>query len=58
MAFYVSDYGKEELRVDGPLKKYILIGLGSLSISSDMLVVVNSQYKTQIWPTLYVNFNF
>ena len=39
-------------------RKYILIGLGSLSNSSDMLVVVNSQYKTQIWPTLCVNLNF
>ena len=39
-------------------ENYILIGLGSVSDSSDMLVVVNIEYKTQIWPTLYVNLNF
>ena len=39
-------------------KKLYLIGLGSFSNSSDMLVVVNSEYKTQIWPTLYVIFFF
>ena len=37
-------------------KKLYLIGLGSFSNSSDMLVVVNSEYETQIWPTLYVIF--
>ena len=39
-------------------KKLYLIGLGSFSNSSDMLVVVNSEYETQIWPTLYVIFFF
>ena len=38
--------------------QYILIGLGSVSNGSDMLVVVNSEYKTQVWPTLYDNLNF
>ena len=39
-------------------KKLYLIGLGSFSNSSDMLVVVNSEYETQFRPTLYVNFFF
>ena len=39
-------------------KKLHLIGLGSFSNSSDMLVVVNSEYETQFRPTLYVNFFF